>query len=192
MKTTIRVIILFVFASILIFGKLAAQSDDGESGKNRTVYWFYINIRVHEDPRTGYISQRVRSLGSRIYHDKLVEYDRILWKHLSTGKRFAVGPFYEYEEARQAVKFYGYKKEEMELDTTYDESRNLHWFMLKVERRQRSQSYLLKRIPGAIGEGTYERFFDNYKAGLVNRILPIGPFWSSEEAEEAKRRYRLH
>ena len=193
MKKIIKTLSLFLFISILAFGKLAAQDIDVvKSDKDRVVYWFYINVILHEDGKTGYVSYIVRNLGSRIYHAKINDYDRILWKNLGTGKKFAVGPFYDYEEARQAVMFYGKVKDEFKLDSTYNDTRNIHWFMLRVERRARSKSYVLKRIPGAIGQGTYERFYDSYKAGLVSKTLPIGPFWNMEEAEEAKRTYRLH
>ena len=193
MKTIIKTLSLFLFISILTFGKLAAQDIDvGESDKNRVVYWFYISVRIHEDSRTGYVSYIIRNLGSKVYHGKINDYDRILWKNLSTGKKFAVGPFYDYEEAAQAVTFYGKTKDELTLDSTYNDTRNIHWFMLRVEKRPRSGAFVLKRIPGAIGQGDYERFYDSYKAGLATKTLSIGPFWSMEEAEEAKRTYRLH
>ena len=64
--------------------------------------------------------------------------------------------------------------------------------MLRVKRRPRSQSYELERIPGAVGNGTYSRFYQNYQTALPNKTLPIGPFWTLEDAEMAKQKYRLN
>ena len=78
------------------------------------------------------------------------------------------------------------------MDNSYNKSRKVFWFVLNVSKRERSNSFELNRIPGAIASGTYSDFDVFLKENLDLHIMTIGPFESMTDAEESKRVYRLH
>jgi hypothetical protein len=128
-----------------------------------------------------------------VFHGNINDYDRELWKNLGGGSKMAIGPFYEFEEARQALQFYDFSKpnDQRVIADMIDKNKDVYFFVLRVEKRPRSGAYLLRRIPGAVASGNAKAFDDMLAEGLDQKRLAIGPFWSQPEAEEAKRRYRL-
>jgi hypothetical protein len=185
----------FLFSIILVLAgnaNIKAQNiDSKEIDDESIVYWFYVNLRIHVDTKTGYENYIVKRLGTQIYHGSINDYDRELWKSLGNGSKMAIGPFYNFDEAQQGLTFYDFTKEERVLSDVVDKNKELFFFVLRVEKRKRSGAYLLRRIPGAIANGDAKSFDDMLVEGLDQKRLAIGPFWNSAEAEEAKRRYRL-
>jgi len=194
----------FFFVLIAMFFAMPqatfAQEGDGDgevdienlhSDEEKMVFWFYISLRITEDRRTRQKVYNVRRLGTRVYSGTLDEYDQDLHKHLSSGHKFAIGPFYDYYEAQQALHFYNVTKKAKPLDSKIDPTKDVFYFMLVIKRMKRSKAYVIERAPGRISSGKAQDFDDFLNAVLPTRVLAVGPFWDMEEAEEAKRVYRL-
>ncbi len=196
MKRSIQLFIAFglVFLSILTFEiKLGAQvTYSDELDANRLVYWFYVSVREVEDPNTGYVSYELQRKSTKVDHGTMKVYDRELWKNLGNGSKMAIGPFNDFAEAKRAFYLYNVTNEPKEFDTTFNESQQVFWFVLHVNRRPRSNSYELIRKPGAIASGTYKDFDTFLRENLLMRVMTVGPFEYMPEAEAAKEIYRLH
>ena len=189
----IVLIAVIILGMVSVSEKIYSQEDGLETmqmDENQIVYWFNIGVHTRKHKKFGYQYYKVRSYGERVYNAPLREYGRKLWGGLRQGRFLSIGPFTDYFEAEQAEKFYG--RDSVILDTSIDKSRTVYWFMLRVYRRPRSNSYDIMKIPAMVSSGSYKNFILSYNTGLVSGpTLAIGPFWSYDEAEEAKRRYRL-
>ena len=184
----IVLIILSLFAC-----KTSQQTVNSDNlDENRTVYWFYVKLREVKVNNTEIMAYKLHRLSSVSEKGTAKEYDYLLWKYLSEGSKFAVGPFNDPEEAKQALLFYKIQTEAHALDASYNKSQKIFWFVLNVNKRERSDSFELSRIPGAIASGTYSDFDVFLKENLDLHIMTIGPFESMTDAEESKRVYRLH
>lgn len=184
--------ILFFISAIFIPTNTYSQvTDSGNMSEGNIVYWYYINLRILTDPQTKIQSYDVRLIGDQISAGTIKEYDIKLWESLSRGSRIPVGPFYRYDEANQAKKFYKIGANQ-EQDSLFNSDRQVFWFILHVKKRSRSKSFMLIRKPGAIASGDYDTFKSFLEGNLNLQVLTIGPFWDQPEAEESKRRYRLH
>jgi hypothetical protein len=194
MKIKILIISGLITLLSFVFEKpLNAQVSNSEKlDENRLVYWFYINVRDVEDSNTGMVSYGIQRKGTKIEHGTIKEYDRELWKFLGEGSKMAIGPFNDFDEAKKSFLLYNIQDEPHEMDSTFNETQTVFWFILHVERRPRSGSYKLIRVPGAIASGYYREFESFVKEQLKTRVLAIGPFVYMPEAEESKRIYRLH
>lgn len=185
-------IIALTIGFLYVPQKSYSQLDAQEVNENQIVYWFNIGVNMRKHKKFGYKYYEVRSYGGHIYNAPLKKYGRKLWRGLRRGRYFSIGPFIDYYEAEQAEKFYG--RDSIIIDTALDQSKTVYWFMLKVFRRPRSNSYDIMKTPTMVQQGTYRLFANQYKALLSQgqgSALLVGPFWNYDEAEEAKRRYRL-
>ncbi len=189
---TLIVLSLFLLAGLIkpteSYGQITSSDDINSES---IVYWFDINFRIVTDTKTKLKSYSVRRTSNQIKAATIIEYDEKLWEALSRGGLFPVGPFSNYDEADQAKVYYNIGKEEKQ-DSLFEAGRTVYWFVLRVKRRKRSNSWELIRIPGAIASGDYDLFQTFLETNLSANVLTIGPFWNQPEAEEAKRRYRLH
>ncbi len=177
----------------LIACKTSQQTVNSDKlDENRTVYWFYVKLREVKVNNTEIMAYKLHRLSSVPEKGTAKEYDYLLWKYLSEGNRFTVGPFNHPEEAKKAFLFYKIQEEAHTLDASYNKSQKIFWFVLNVNKRERSDSYELSRIPGAIASGTYADFDVFLKENLDLHIITIGPFENMTDAEESKRVYRLH
>jgi len=186
--------ILFCLILSSIFGSKSVYSQDIDNEKvdeEKIVYWFYINLKVVEDKKYGLKSFQIRTLGNVISHGTLKKYDLDLWRNLGGGTKMAIGPFFDYDEAAQALLFYDVKETATVLPEGSDLNREVFWFIVKIKKRERSGSFELKKVPAAVGNGSYESFEEFLKTALMQQQLAIGPFWNAPEAEESKRMYRL-
>jgi hypothetical protein len=161
-----------------------------ELDANRLVYWFYVSVREVEDPSTGYVSYELQRKSTKIDHGSMKVYDRELWEYLGDGSKMAIGPFNDFVEAEKAFYFYQITDKPKDLDTSFNETQQVFWFVLHVNRRLRSNSYELVRKPGAIASGTYRDFDTFLRENLMMRVMTVGPFQYMPEA--AKEIYRLH
>ena len=191
MKTFVTALILLITAGFYTC-KTSEKVSSNTLDENRRVFWFYVSLREVKIKNTDHIAYKLTRLGSAIEKGSAKEYDYLLWKYLSEGTKFAIGPFNDSEEAKQAFLFYKIQDEPHKLDATYDQKRQIFWFVLHVNKRERSKSLELKRIPGAIASGKYSVFDSFLKENLFNRVMTIGPFYTMPDAEESKRIYRLH
>lgn len=192
-KSTYILLISILFASAIFKPDfLSAQVTDTENiSADNIVYWFNINLRIMEDPETRIKSYDVRLTRSKVDAGTIAEYDEKLWSSLSKGGLIPIGPFYRYHEAKQASKFYNVGADEKQ-DSLFNANQQVYWFILHVKKRPRSGSWELVRKPGAIASGDYETFKSFLEGNLKLQVFTIGPFWDQPEAEESKRRYRLH
>ena len=172
--------------------------------KNKIVYWFNVNLDIKKHRKFGNKYYIAKNTDNRIRNGSLKKYDKVLWRQLSNGPKFAVGPFDDWNAANQAKDFYrrrvNFYKDVEKQDSIFTHKikkskihakKEVFWFYLSVEKRPRSGSLEVKRIPAAIFPSTYESFITAYSTGLQMQKLAIGPFWHLIEAENAKRRYRL-
>ncbi|MEA2040927.1 MAG: hypothetical protein U9N85_00050 [Bacteroidota bacterium] len=159
--------------------------------KGQIVYWFYVKPQIKRHKDTKIEKLTIRYLGDRIYAGTIDEYDIKLWENLSNGSKFAIGPFAEYDEAEDAVSFYNLK-DTTGIDPRIDQNNNIFYFPLEIYIRERSHSYGLERIPGAMFPSSYKNFNNYLHISLSQKRITIGPFRDRFIAEEAKRRYRLH
>lgn len=160
--------------------------------ENRRVYWFYVSVREVKTGNPDLTAYDLTRIGTKIENGTAKDYDYHLWKNLSEGRRLAVGPFNSPAEATQAFLFYNIQDKPHKLDATFDQNRKIFWFVLRVNKRERSVTLELKRIPGAIASGGYSDFDIFLKENLDLGVMTIGPFRNMPDAEESKRIYRLH
>ncbi len=196
MKQTTRLLIvtaLIITASLTPKKQSIAQvTYSDELDENRLVYWFYVNVREVEDPNTGYVSYVLNRKSTRVDHGSMKQYDRELWKYLGNGEKMAIGPFNDFAEAKRAFYLYNANEEPKVLDSTFNETQQVFWFVLHVNRRPRSNSIELVRKPGAVASGTYRDFDTFLRENLLMRVMTVGPFQYMPEAEASKEIYRLH
>jgi hypothetical protein len=185
--------LIIVISSVFVPSRSFSQEVTGNENlsNEKIVYWFYINLKILTDRETKMQKYDIRRLGDQISAGTVKEYDIKLWESLSNGSKIPIGPFYNYTEANQAKKFYNIGVEEKQ-DSLFSADKEIFWFVLRVARRERSNSYQLIRIPGAVASGLPADFENFLEVNLTSLVLTIGPFWDQPEAEEAKRRYRLH
>ena len=147
--------------------------------------------------KTGYESYIIHRLGRNIRHGTSRNFDIEMWKNLRGGSKFGIGPFVDIKEAEQALDFYDLKKVydfesgETTVPKSVDKNKEIYFFTLQVNKRKRSRAYELMRVPGAIKlNQSYEQFIEFIAAGVNLKRIAIGPFWSNEQAELAKKLYR--
>lgn len=191
-KIFIKFAILLITMSLFACKTSQNVVNNDKLDENRTVYWFYVKLREVKVGNSEIMAYKLLRLGSDVNKGTAKEHDYFLWKYLSEGSKFAVGPFNNPEEAKRALLFYKIQTEPHTLDNSYNKSRKVFWFVLNVNKRERSDSYELSRIPGAIASGSYVDFDVFLKENLDLHIMTIGPFENMTDAEESKRIYRLH
>lgn len=159
------------------------QFDD--ENEDAELYWFYINVKRNKKARQYTIK---RSGGSRIVSGTKADYERALWENM-VGGRLAIGPFLDFEEAKGSNALYNLSNQDAALEHIH--SSEVHWFFLKVKGSERTNSYKLARTAARVASGSVNEFIDAMREGLTFQQLSIGPFWDYQQAEEAKRLYRL-
>lgn len=187
----IRNILIVINIILFLIPELKAQTEELYS-PDRTVYWFNVKVYIVKDSKTRQKVYRITRLGKRVYSAKMRDYEKKLWKGLSRGSYFTVGPFYTYQEAYNAMVFYNLRikfDDNHEIDPEPDKT--VFWFLVKLNISERSRSYELQRMAAAVAEGTKSDFNDILRETLTFQNLAIGPFNSALDAEEAKRIYRL-
>ena len=161
-----------------------------EYGDPIPVFWFYISIRETENTETREKKYIVRRLGTKVESGAIEDYAKDLWFNLGKGYKLAIGPFPTHEEAKQAMEFY-IITEEKNFTEGIDQGRTVYFFPIRVFRMPRSGGLEIQKSPAAVFPGTANTFYEALKTQLDFKQINIGPFWSAEVAEEAKRQYRL-
>jgi len=180
-------LILFIFISKNISAQIDSLSE------NHKVYWFYVNVTEIVDT-SGYVSLSMKRKRKKIQEGIIKEFDRSLWQHLSKGSVLAIGPFINYNDAISAYSLYGVNKDTMIRDSLLKSEQNVYWFFWRINKKRRKTfiPYIKERRPNAIASGSYKGFKIFLEEILLIRGITIGPFKSNEEAELAKRMYRLN
>jgi hypothetical protein len=191
-KFSILISVIFIFLSLSTCKTSKNVTESNTLDENRIVYWFYIYISFDKVAEPDVYSYDIKHLTTEPVKGTAKEYDYLFWKFLSEGSKFAVGPFNSSEEARKSLVFYTSADKMHTLDDSFNSEKDIYWFVLKVKLRDRSRSWELVRVPGAIASGKYEEFDVFLSENLKTGVLTIGPFQNMPDAEESKRVYRLH
>lgn len=77
-------------------------------------------------------------------------------------------------------------------DSVLYSTQTVYWFVWKIKQNERTNPPYISRLPIATASGSFNDFKVFLEENLLMRILTIGPFKTEEEAELAKRMYRLN
>lgn len=175
------ILFLFVFVSnVQTFSQKPIANDP-----NRIYYWFAVNVRI--DNKTD--SYKVTSTSSELYAGTLKEFEKDLWKSLS-NRKIVVGPFLEKNEALNAKRLYRSSEDKVKLMPVDTVPAIVHWFAIDFKQSDRMFIYIIVRNPAATQSGPEKRFIDAFYEQLNYKHFAIGPFYSYDHAEFAKRLYR--
>lgn len=150
-------------------------------------YWFYARIRI--DDRTN--TYKLTGTTGGLEYGHLIDFEKNLWNSLSK-RQIAVGPFQTREEALNAKRLYKSKKDKIKELPEGEIPDRIHWFAITFEQSDRLRIFVIRRAPGAVVTGTVDDFIEAYFEQLEFKLLQIGPFYYYEQAEEAKRFYRMN
>jgi hypothetical protein len=181
--------------------KISAQVQTDKFDPSEYVYWFYLKAEKKLDKQMNRNVYIVRTLSKIPKYGAFSVYEKDTWRCLQGGQQLVIGPFRNYEVAKQAIAIYDLAKlssevREKEVKKLKDSSKiedSYYCYYLKFDIAQRTHKYDLKRIPARTSvEGiTLSDFLDQYLEGITMEMLAIGPFFSRPEAEESKRLNRL-
>ncbi len=185
--------LIYIFISFITLfltnSSIFAQEKVDYTDKNRDVFWFNINLKIHKDRTLGECYNVIK-YGSTVSSGTLKKYDEKLWGGLNNGTRIAIGPFNSYEEAKIAVRFYDTKKSATDT-VIQNNNEQLFYYLVKPTKSKRLKNWQFERMPAAIVSGKNNDFLELLKVSLNQKKLVIGPFKSQLEAEESKRIFRL-
>jgi len=185
------IIALYSISAMLLSFKAQRNEADKAStfrpGDDEVVYWFYLKIRI-EDRTNSFI---VSGTSAGLDFGKILDFEKSLWDGLSK-RQIAIGPFYDKNEAMNAKRLYKPDKNKVKEMPEGEIPATVHWFAITFEQSPRLRIYVIKRNPAQVQSGTENRFIDVYFEQLPNKLLSIGPFYDYNQAEEAKRMYRMN
>ncbi len=190
-----RIIFIATLISILL-GNISLNAQETGNPKDvftkdQKLYWFFIRVVTEKHPETRIESYNFR-LSGRIADGTVDDFQTQLWRYSSRGTKFAIGPFPDYYEAKEAQLFYkNFSKDTIIIDKNIKKQKEAFYFFVDLYIRERSHSYGIKRIPAPIHPGNYANFAEMMQAGVYQKKVAIGPFRQVTVAEEAKRLYRL-
>jgi len=205
MKQKIKYFLISVLAISLIINHcylMSAQVQTGKFDLNEKVYWFYLNVSIKNDKILNRDVYVIRISSQKPKYDTYSVYEKDIWRCLKAGHQIVVGPFREFDAAKQAIKIYDLcKLQENERDTEVikmEDSANVSndeyfCYFMKFYISERTKSIKLKRIPArtSVVGITVTDFIDQFLEGVTQQMLTIGPFRNKEEAEDSKRINRL-
>jgi hypothetical protein len=200
MKKTGLVFLLVLFS--LFYNSIFAQVQTDKFDPSEFVYWFYLRAEKKMDKQIHSIVYQVRTLSKTPKYGTFAAYEKDTWRCMQAGQQLVIGPFRDYNVAKQSIQIYDLAKlteslRDKEIKRLKDSSEMMegsyYCYYLKFDISQRTHRYVLKRIPARIEvEGiTINEFLETFTEGLVHEMLAIGPFFSKPEAEESKRLNRL-
>ncbi len=187
------VFILTIFSSSLIMMSFKENYHQRSTSKlvrsiaedDPVYFWFFVKVRI--DTKSNIY--KIAGSGGGINHGYLYDFEKSLWKGLSR-RQIAIGPFQSREEALNSIRLYKADKSKINELPEGDVPTRAHWFAITFKQSDRQKFFILERAPGSVNTGTMDNFIDAFFAQLEYKFLQIGPFYSYEQAEEAKRLYR--
>lgn len=168
------------------------ESREGKRGKlihedDPVVYWFFVRVRI--DVRSN--SYKLAGTSRGLEYGYQIDFEKNLWEGLSK-RQIAVGPFLSREEALNSRRLYKTKKDKIKEMPEGEIPDDIHWFAITFDQSDRMRIFVIKRSPAAVQTGSVEQFINAFYEQLQYRLLQIGPFYYYEQAEDAKRLYRLN
>jgi len=189
-----------VLAAIILFfpKNSSGQTENIDSiNHDKIVFWFPLKATLKLDRKTKKPRYILNSIGKDPKSGTLMEFEINLFKNIKRGKRILIGPFDRMPDARRALPLYKLAKhtnESMEKQIiNYKDSifaEKYYWFFFK-RKSKRKYPPVLERTAARVASGDLKDFKQVLWEGFLFKQLAIGPFTSQEEAEEAKRLYRL-
>ncbi|MBN2892964.1 MAG: hypothetical protein JXL97_13940 [Bacteroidales bacterium] len=164
-------------------GKRAGSIHDDDP----VYYWYFVRVRI--DDRTN--TFKLSGTSGGLDYGYLIDFEKNLWNGLSK-RQIAVGPFLSREEALNAKRLYKTSADKINEMPEGEIPDRIHWFAITFEQSPRLRIFVIRRAPGAVQTGTVDQFIAAFYEQLNVRLLSIGPFYYYEQAEEAKRLYRVN
>lgn len=182
----------FFIAIIVIFGTSAltqttkAQDNNNNfTDANQAYFWFYVNVKI--DEKTD--SYKVISAQNNLNTGYMKDFEKDLWSSLA-NRRIAVGPFLDKNEAMNAKRLFKSSEDrvnQLPVDTVPN---TVYWFAIDFKQSDRMRIFIITRNPAAVQQGNENQFVAAFYEQLAYKHFSIGPFYSYELAEMAKRLYR--
>lgn len=197
MKTLVKYLLVIIL-SVSFTMSFAQEVIVEHYRPDQFVFWITVRAQIkisNESKKEVYV---VRTARNKPQSGKLYNYEKSLWKNLTSGRQLLIGPFTEYQDAVRAAEMYDLAKQTNESMAehirTYTDSTTApeyYWFFLKYKIMPRTKKLALERTAARVAYGDIKDFMQVLWEGLTFQQLAIGPFQSQVEAEEAKRLYRL-
>jgi len=194
MKISVAIILLIAVLSGCFLPKKSSVKND----PSRFVFWISVNASIKISNETKKEVYVIRTSRTKPYSGKIMKYRRFLHKSLIAGHSIPIGPFDNYDDALRAVGYYkltSFKSETMAKSIAQMPdsimSDEYYWFFVKFYYLPRKKTIKLERTAARVASGNLRDFRTVLWEGIFFKQLAIGPFISQEEAEEAKRLYRL-
>ena len=194
LKLTIPTLLIIAFiAGCFLPGARSVKNDP-----DRFVFWVSVNASIKISNETKKEAYVIKTSRNKPYSGKILKYQRFLHKSLIAGHSIPIGPFDNHDDAMRAVDYYKLTKFNSETikksiaqmtDSIMNEE--YYWFFIKFYYLPRKKTIKLERTAARVASGNLADFRTVLWEGLFHKQLAIGPFISQEEAEEAKRLYRL-
>ena len=190
--------ISFILIATVLTGCFLPRKSTVKNNPDRFVFWVSVNASIKISNETKKEVYVIRTSRNKPYSGKIRKYQRFLHKSLIAGHSIPIGPFDNYEDAARAADYYkltkfNSKTMEKSIGQMPDSIMNeeYYWFFLKFSYSQRKRTIYLKRTAARVASGNLRDFRSVLWEGRSFKKLAAGPFISQEEAEEAKRLYRL-
>ena len=196
---------LAIITIILIFCAIHASGQGGvATGKfdpSEYVYWFYLKVEKKIDKEMNRYVYQVRTLSKTPKYGAFASYEKDVWRCLNGGQQLVIGPFRDYNVAKQSIAIYDLAKlsssiRVKEIQRVKDSSQiedSYFCYYLKYDFAPRTHRIILKRVAARIEVEpiTLSDFMDQFTEGITFEMLAMGPFFTKQEAEESKRLNRL-
>ncbi len=195
MKKSKTILVLTVLLAVFFLGFKTLPSSRHNFAKGMTTppgddiqinryYWFSVRAKI-DDAENRYI---LSSTG-RISYGTKEKFDKELWTALRR-RMLLVGPFPSKDQAIMAQSLYKEKPEKVRLKLDTNVTSTVYWFNVHFLQSPRLRIYVINRVPASVASGSLDGFRNAFYVQLQNQLLPIGPFYMKEIAEESKRIYR--
>lgn len=150
-------------------------------------YWFSIRIQIEVRNNT------FKMLGATggVRYGKQISFEKALWHGLSR-RQIAIGPFMSKKEAENARQLYKPNKDKIKLNKLKEVPAQINWFAITFEESPRLRIFVLRRAPGAVATGSLNFFISTFYQLLQVKQISVGPFEDYQQAELAKRLYRMN
>ncbi len=184
----IKRIFLLAIISLFIIKPNLAQLENEIQDTRRTVYWITLNLSYIKDLKLKTYRYQVYLKSKRIYVGNLDQFQRAVWRASSIGTYIVVGPFSYREQAQLAIKVFSPQANKN--PEIVNNNKTYFWYLIKLEKYQRLNSYKFVHIPAAVAQGTLKDFLMTLETASYNQSIAIGPFSTRLEAELSKRLFR--
>ncbi len=179
-----------IILSILLLLKIDsfAQIENELEDTRRTVYWVKLSLSYVRDPEIRAYKYEVRLMSKKIYVGNLEEFQQEVWRGRARGTYIVEGPYTFREQAELAIKVFS--NNALNDPEILNDNKTYYWYLVRLEKYQRLNSYKFVHIPAAVAEGTLKDFLEAMRVSLYNQSIAIGPFSKRIEAELSKRLFR--